>query len=63
MSMAEILDELPRLSVSERRVLSRKLLELETEREDLESCNAAAREGFSMLDEMEAENERHGRSS
>jgi hypothetical protein len=63
MSMTEILEELPRLSLAERRELSRQLIALEPEREDLVLCDAAARAGFAMLDEMEAEDEgRAGRA-
>ena len=63
MSMAEILEELPRLSASERRALGRKLIELEPEREDNQTCDAMAREGFAMLDRMETEDETNaGRS-
>ncbi len=61
MSMVEILEELPRLSASERRALSRKLIELEPEHEDNEICDAMAREGFAMLDQMETEDEANAR--
>jgi hypothetical protein len=63
MSRVEILEELPRLSLSERRALSRKLIELEPEREDNEICDAMAREGFAMLDQMETEDEANARRS
>jgi hypothetical protein len=63
MSMVEILEELPRLSPSERRALSRKLIELEPEHEDNEICDAMAREGFAMLDQMEAEDAANARRS
>ena len=63
MSMVEILEALPRLSASERRALSRKLIELEPEHEDNELCNATARDGFAMLDQMEAEDEANARPS
>jgi hypothetical protein len=61
MSMTEILDELPRLSLAERRALSRKLNELEAERGDIESCEVIAAEGFALLDQMEAEDEAYAR--
>ena len=62
-SMTEILEELPRLSPTERRELSRQLIALEPEHDDLAFCDVAARAGFAMLDEMEAEDEaRAGRS-
>ena len=63
MSMTEILDELPSLSTSERRTLCRKLMEMEGEHEDIEICNATAREGFAMLDRMEAQDDANARSS
>jgi hypothetical protein len=61
MSMTEILEELPRLSPTERRELSRQLIALEPEAEDLASCDATARAGFAMLEEMEAEDEARAR--
>jgi len=59
--MTEILEELPRLSLIERRELSRHLIALEPEHEDLASCDTAARAGFALLDEMEAEDDAHAR--
>jgi hypothetical protein len=53
MSMAEILDELPRLSESERRAVRQKLLELAAVDEDVRLCNQVALEGALMLDQME----------
>jgi hypothetical protein len=55
MSMAEIIDELPRLTHHERRELCQKIIELEAQTEDINRCDEAAREGFAILDEMEAE--------
>jgi hypothetical protein len=55
MSMAEIIDELPRLTHSERRELCRKIVEIESEGEDLDLCDETAREGFAMLDQMDAQ--------
>jgi hypothetical protein len=63
MSMTEILDELPRLSPEERRELGRQLIALEPEREDLMLCDATARAGFALLEEMEAEDESSARRS
>jgi lipid A disaccharide synthetase len=57
MSMTEILEELPRLSHEERRELTRQLIALEPEHEDLAMCDEAARAGFAMLDEMERKDE------
>jgi hypothetical protein len=55
MSMAEIIDELPKLTHHERRELCRKIVEIESHGEDIDLCDEAAREGFAMLDEMEAQ--------
>ena len=55
MSMAEIIDELPRLTHHERRELCRKIVEIESQSEDIALCDEAAHEGFSMLDEMESQ--------
>jgi len=54
MSIAEIYAELPRLSLKERRDLCRKIIELEAEQEDIQCCEQSARDGFAILDEMEA---------
>jgi hypothetical protein len=61
--MTEILEELPRLSHEERRELTRQLIALEPEPEDLAMCDAAARSGFAMLEEMEAEDEARAQRS
>jgi hypothetical protein len=55
MSMAEIIDELPKLTHHERRELCRKIVEIESQGEDIDLCDEAAREGFVMLDRMEAQ--------
>ena len=54
MSFIEILDEIPKLSLGERRELFLQVLSLEPEEEDLSICDHVAFEGFSILDEMEA---------
>lgn len=54
MSFIEILDEIPKLSLRERRELFLQVLSLEAEEEDLSICDHIASEGFSILDEMEA---------
>ena len=53
--MAEIIDELPKLTHHERRELCRKIVEIESQGEDIDVCDETAREGFAMLDQMEAE--------
>jgi len=55
MSMAEIIDELPRLTHHQRRELCQKIIELEAGSGDIALCDEAARQGFAMLDEMEAQ--------
>jgi hypothetical protein len=54
MSFSEILKEIPKLSLTERREIFLQVLSLEPEEEDLAICDHAASEGFSMLDLMEA---------
>ena len=60
MSLSEIIDELPRLSHQERRELCRRVIDLESEHDDMVLCDHIAREGFAMLDRMEAEQEAGG---
>jgi hypothetical protein len=55
MSIAEIMDELPKLSHHQRRELCQKIIELEAEPEDIALSDQAARDGFAMLDQMEAQ--------
>lgn len=62
MSLTEIIEELPRLSHQERRELCRRVIDLESEHEDMMLCDHIAREGFAMLDRMEAEEENNGQS-
>jgi len=53
MSATEILNELPKLSRTERRAVARRLFELEEEREELEWAAQAADLGFQELDRLE----------
>jgi hypothetical protein len=53
MSTAEIMAELPRMSVAERREIARRLVELEADAEALKTANQTADEGFQILDEIE----------
>lgn len=55
MSLSEIIEELPRLSLHERRALVRTLMDLEPGREDLRMCDHLADEAMQMLDRMEDE--------
>ena len=60
MSLAEIFDELPRLTHEERRLLCRRALALE-EAEDVAVLEHTAAEGFALLDRMEAEDNARGK--
>ncbi len=55
MSTTEILNELPKLTHTERREVARRLLELEAEREELEWATQAADAAFQQLDKLEDE--------
>lgn len=55
MSLAEIVDELPKLNRSERRELARRIFDFADEEASLlTECDRRADERFQMLDEMEA---------
>ena len=58
MSVTEIMQEIPRLSLVERRMLTNKLLELEPGREVLEECDLLADEALQVLDRMEEDDAR-----
>jgi hypothetical protein len=58
MGVAEIMQELPKLSLPERRMLTIKLLELEPGRETLELCDQLADEALQVLDQMEKDDAR-----
>lgn len=55
MSAAEIIAELPKLSLAERRRLAGAIFDLEAEADLLRDCDQRAAERFTMLDAMEAE--------
>jgi hypothetical protein len=55
MSAAEIIAELPKLSLAERRRLAGAIFDLETEAELLRDCDKRADERFAVLDAMETE--------
>ena len=59
MSATEIINDLPKLSESERRAVRRKLVELAAENQDVAACDQSALEGAMMLDQMEADDARH----
>lgn len=55
MSMADILEELPKLSRGERRELYRRILSPEAEQAESDSCDQATAEAFVLMDPMEAD--------
>jgi hypothetical protein len=55
MSTAEIIAELPRMSVAERRQIARRLVELETDADALKTADQTADESFQILDQMEGD--------
>ncbi len=59
LSLAEILDELPRLTHEERRLLCRRALAVD-EAEDVAAMEHTAAEGFTLLDRLEAEDAARG---
>lgn len=59
MSTAEILEELPKLSEAERRLVRDLLMRLANQDEDIALCNQAALEGAMLLDRLEDEDAKH----
>ncbi len=59
MSASEIMTELPKLTLSERRRILERIMELESEADILEAHRQMADETFQMLDVMEAEDARN----
>ena len=55
MSVAQIIDELPKLTPADLLTVRRKLIEISEENEDVALCDLAALEGAQLLDKMEAE--------
>ena len=53
MSATEIINELPKLTEAELRLVRQRLLELAAQNQDVELCNQAAADGAVMLDRME----------
>jgi riboflavin synthase alpha subunit len=54
MSFAQIIEEIPKLTHSERREIFLRVMSFEPETDDVALCDHVAREGFALLDEMEA---------
>lgn len=61
MSIAEIIEELPKLTHHERRELCQKIIALEAEQEELMACDEAADAGFAELDRLESEDSANAR--
>ncbi len=55
MSASEIIAELPKLSLTERRRLAGAIFDLEAEADVLGDCDKRADERFAILDAMESE--------
>ena len=55
MSAAEIIAELPRMSLPERREIARRLLDLEKDADVLRAADETADQGFQILDQMEGD--------
>jgi hypothetical protein len=54
MSASEIIAELPKLSLADRRRLAGAIFDLEADTELLRDCDKRADEHFAMLDDLEA---------
>ena len=59
MSMAEIIQELPKLTHHQRRELCQKIIALEADTQEIALCDDAAREAFATLDQMEDQDAPH----
>jgi hypothetical protein len=55
MSAAEIIAELPRMTVRERREIARRLFDLEADAEALRTADKTADQAFQILDQMEGD--------
>ena len=53
MSVAQIIGELPKLTMPDRFAVRRRLMELADGNEDIALCDAMALEGALLLDQME----------
>ncbi len=59
MSATEIINELPKLTESELRLVRQRLVEIAAQDQDIDLCNQAALDGAVMLDRMEDDDARH----
>jgi hypothetical protein len=55
MSVAEIIAELPRMTVRERREIARRLFDLDADAEALRTADETADQSFQILDQMEGD--------
>jgi hypothetical protein len=55
MGLAQIIEELPKLTSADRMELRRKLMELADEHDEVALCDAMAMEGAQLLDRLEAQ--------
>ena len=53
MSAAEIINELPKLTEADLRLVRQRLVEIAAQNQDIELCNQAALDGAMMLERME----------
>ena len=60
MSFAQIIEEIPKLTHSQRREIFLQVMSFEPEADDVAICDHVAREGFALLDEMEAADSANG---
>ncbi len=60
MSFAQIIEEIPKLTHMERREIFLQVMSFEPAADDVALCDHVAREGFAILDEMEAADARNG---
>jgi hypothetical protein len=60
MSFAQIIEEIPRLTHMERREIFLQVMSFEPAADDVALCDHVARDGFAILDEMEASDARNG---
>ncbi len=58
MSATEIINELPKLTEAELRLVRRRLVEIAARNQDIELCNQAALDGAVILDRMEDDDAR-----
>ena len=58
MSATELINELPKLTEAELRMVRQRLIEIASQNHDIDLCNQTALDGAVMLDRMEDEDAR-----